>query len=45
MLRYKINKLIYFRIYDEKLLEKYKAFWAKSDGLKNIELDALMADI
>ena len=30
-----------FRIDNEKLLEKYKAIWAKIEDLKNIELDAL----
>ena len=29
----KINKLIYFRIDDEKLLEKYKAIWTKIEDL------------
>ena len=37
----KINKLISFRTDGEKLLEKYKAVWTKTDDLKNIELDAL----
>ena len=37
----KINKLVSFRIDDEKLLEKYKAIWIKIEDLKNIELDAL----
>ena len=37
----KINKLMSFRIGDEKLLEKYKATWTKIKDLKNIELDAL----
>ena len=37
----KNNKLIYFLIDDEKLLEKYKAIWTKIEDLKNIELDAL----
>ena len=37
----KNNKLMYFRIYDEKLLEKYKAIWTKIEDLKNIELNAL----
>ena len=37
----KINKLMSFRIDDEKLLEKYKAIWIKIEDLKNIELDAL----
>ena len=37
----KINKLMSFRIDDEKLLEKYKAICTKIKDLKNIELDAL----
>ena len=37
----KIEKLISFRTDDEKLLEKYKAIWTKTEDLKNIELDAL----
>ena len=37
----KINKLMSFRIDDEKLLEKYKAIWTKIEDLKNIELAAL----
>ena len=37
----KINKLMSFRIDDEKLLEKYKAFWTRIEDLENIELDAL----
>ena len=32
---------MFFRIDDEKLLEKYKTIWAKIDDLKNIELNAL----
>ena len=35
------NKLMSFRIDDEKLLEKYKAIWAKIEDLKNIKLNAL----
>ena len=35
------NKLISFRIDDEKLLEKYKTIWAKTEDLKSIELNAL----
>ena len=38
----KINKLMSVRIDDEKLSEKYKAIWTKSEDLKNIELDALL---
>ena len=30
-----------FHIDEEKLLEKYKAFWTYNDDLKNIELNAL----
>ena len=37
----KSNKLISFRIDDEKLLEKYKAIWTKTEDFKNIELNAL----
>ena len=39
--RYKSNKLMSFRIDDEKLLEKYKVIWTKIEDLKNIELNAL----
>ena len=35
------NKLMRFRIGDEKLLEKYKAVWNKIDDLKNIKLNTL----
>ena len=35
------NKLMSFRIDDEKLLEKYKAIWTRIEDLKNIELNAL----
>ena len=35
------NKLMSFRIDDERLLEKYKSLWTKIEGLKNIELNAL----
>ena len=37
----KNNKSISFRIYDEKLLEKYKAIWTKVENIKNTELNAL----
>ena len=37
----KNNKLMSFRIDDEKLLEKYKAIWTKIEDLKNIELNPL----
>ena len=40
----KNNKLMSFRIDDEKLLEKYKAIWTKIEDLKNIELNALPRD-
>ena len=35
------NKLMCFRIDDEKLLEKYEAIWNKIDDLKNIKLNTL----
>ena len=37
----KNNKLIYFRIDDEKKKEKHKAIWTKIEVLKNIKLNAL----
>ena len=37
----KINKLMSCRIDDEKPLEKYKTIWAKTEDLKNVELNAL----
>ena len=37
----KNNKLMAFRIGDEKLLEKYKTIWTKIEDLKNTELNAL----
>ena len=37
----KNNKLISFRIDDEKLLEKYEAIWTKIEDLKNIKSPAL----
>ena len=37
----KINKLMSFRIDDEKLLEKCKAIWTRIEDLENIELDVL----
>ena len=37
----KNNKLMSFRIDDEKLLEKYKAIRTKIEDFKNIELNAL----
>ena len=33
------NKLMFFCIDDEKLLEKYKVIWAKIEDLKNIKLN------
>ena len=35
------NKLMPFRIDDEKLLENYKDIWTKIEDLKNIKLKAL----
>ena len=35
------NKLMSFRIDDEKLLEKYKVVWTKIEDLKNIKLNSL----
>ena len=37
----KINKLMSFRIDDEKLVEKYKAIWTKIEDLKYSELNNL----
>ena len=37
----KNNKLIPFRVDDEKLLEKCRAIWTKIEDSKNIELNAL----
>ena len=37
----KNNKLMSFRIDDEKLLEKCRAIWTKIEDLKSIELNAL----
>ena len=37
----KNNKLMSFRTYNEKLLEKYKAIWNKTENLKNIQWNAL----
>ena len=36
--KYKNNKLMCFCIYDEELLEKYKAIWTNIEDLKNIIL-------
>ena len=41
VVKIKRNKLMSFRIYDEKLLVKYKAIWTKIEDLKNIELNLL----
>ena len=35
------NKLMFFRIDEEKLLEKCKTIWTKIEDLKNIKLNAL----
>ena len=35
------DKLISFRIDDDKLLEKYKAIWTEIENFRNIELNAL----
>ena len=35
------NKLMSFRIDDEKLLEKYKTIWTKIEDLKNVKLNTL----
>ena len=35
------NKLMSFRINNEKLIEKYKVIWTKIEDLKNIELNVL----
>ena len=40
-IKIKNNKLVSFRIDDEKLLQKYKAIWANNEDLKNIKLNAL----
>ena len=37
----KSNELMFFRIGDEKLLEKYKTIWTKIEDLKDIKLNAL----
>ena len=44
----KYNKLMSFRINDEKLLRKYKAVWTKNEDLKKIvlkDLPILIIDI
>ena len=35
------NKVMSFRMNDEKLLEKYKAIWTEIEDLKNMKLNAL----
>ena len=35
----KNNKLVFFRIDNKKLLEKYKTIWTKIEDSKNIELN------
>ena len=35
------NKLMFLRIADEKLLEKYKPIWINIKDLKNVKLNAL----
>ena len=37
----KSNKLVSFHIDNEKLSEKYKAIWTKTENFKKIELNAL----
>ena len=37
----KNNKTMFFRIDDEKLLEKYKTIWTKIEDIVNIELNTL----
>ena len=37
----KTNKLLFFCIDDENLLEKYKTIWTKIEDLKNIKLNPL----
>ena len=37
----KNSKLMFFRIDDEKLFERFKAIWTKIKDLKNIKLNAL----
>ena len=38
----KINKLIFLRVHDEKLLKNYKTIMTKIEDLKNIKLNALL---
>ena len=38
----KINKLMSFRIHDEKLLKNYKTIMTKIEDLKNIKLNDLL---
>ena len=37
----KNNRLMFFRVNDEKQLQKYKTIWTKIEVLKRIELSAL----
>ena len=37
----KNNNLMSFCVDDDKLLEKYKTIWKKTEDLKNLELNAL----
>ena len=37
----KNNKLMFFHIVDEKLLQKYKAIWTKIKDIKNVKLNAI----
>ena len=39
----KNNKLMSFRRDDEKLLDKYKAIWTKTEDLKNIESSTIIS--
>ena len=39
--KYKNNELVFFRIDDEKLSEKYKGIWTKIEDLKHIKSNAL----
>ena len=40
-IKIKNNQLMSFHIYDENVLERYKAIWNKIEDLKNIKLNAL----
>ena len=39
--RFKNNKLMSFRIDDDKLLQRYKVFWTKNEDSKNIKSNVL----